>query len=153
MKTSEFIEKVEALDFVGAVVEKAHGIFGSFEKCLIVSDKKESTLATVSIENEFMIATRFSSFALLTMDQRWQLFILLTEYTATPIEFRRDETIEGKAREYMKECMNDNLNFYSCVDNLEFNRSEKRESEIYDWYRNNSNNFVKLWCEVSECEN
>lgn len=176
MKTSEFIREVEKLEFVGAVVEKVHGIFGSFEKRLIVRDKTESILATVSIENELMIATRFSSFAFLTMDQRWQLFILLTEYAATPIAERRDKTIEEKAKEYIQEYAADNLSFESARDFLEcchlyFNDEDKDRkylidahlsnysqerlkecSEIYDWYHENSNNFIKLWLEMSEDE-
>ncbi|MGM0183397.1 hypothetical protein IGK74_002362 [Enterococcus sp. AZ150] len=152
MKTSEFIEKVEALEFVNGVVEKVHLTFGSFDKRLIVMDETESILSTVSIEDEFSIVTRFYSYSSLSIHQRKKLFDLLTEYASTPIKLRKDKTIEEKAREYMKECMNDNLNFYSCVDNLEYSRSEMRESEIYDWYRDNSNEFVKLWCEVAECE-
>jgi len=152
METSNFISRAEVLDFVGGVKEKAIGTSIFFEKCLVVEDKEGAIISTVSIESELSIGTRFSSFARLTIHQKERLFDLLTEYAATPIELRRDETIEEKAREYMKECLSDNLNFYSCLDNLEYSRSEMRESEIYDWYRNNSNEFVKMWCEVAADE-
>ena len=149
MKTSEFIEKVEALDFVERVTEGKtfRGIY--LEKNLFVQDEDNRVLARVSVENDCSISTSYEVFENLEFKKRKRLFNLATQYAETPIAERRDKTIEEKAREYMKECMSDNLNFYSCVDNLEFNKSEMRESEIYEYYCNHSNKFVKMWCEVS----
>ena len=152
MKTSEFIEKVKALEFVGGIEKKRYERFREYKNCLTVVSENNTVIAAVSTDVEFLVGTRFYTFYSLNVEQRKQLFDLLTEYAATPISERRDKTIEEKAREYMKECMNDNLNFYSCVDNLEYNRNEKRESEIYQWYRDNSNEFVKMWCEVAADE-
>lgn len=152
MKTSEFIEKVKALEFVGGIEKKRYERFREYKNCLTVVSENNTVIAAVSTDVEFLVGTRFYTFYSLNVEQRKQLFDLLTEYAATPISERRDKTIEEKAREYMKECMNDNLNFYSCVDNLLFNAGNDRESEIYLYYQTNSNEFVKLWCEVAADE-
>lgn len=167
MKTSEFIEKVEKLEFVSKVEEKAYGVFQNFDKCLIVRGKECEVISTVSIEDEFLIGTRFSSYIILNFKQRKQLFNLLTEYAATPIEQRKDKTIEERVCEYIQECLDDNLSFESARDFIEacsmyveqskdfdgsnFYKSEQIDeyAKIYDWYHANSNEFIKLWLEVS----
>lgn len=152
MKTSEFIEKVEKLEFVGEVKEENFGTNRKPDKYLISKDKGGQTISIVSIDFEYLVDTRFYWYTVLISEQRKQLFNLLTEYAATPIEGRKDKTIEDKAREYIQECVNENLDFYSCVDNLEYNarRTEgTRENEIYSYYVKHSNEFVKMWCEVA----
>lgn len=155
MKTSEFIKKVEKLEFVSEVEE---GIFGEnqhFGKGLLLKNEKGQSISIISIQFEYLVDNRFYSYVLLDSNQRKQLFNLLTKYAATPIAERKDKTIEDKAREYIQECVNENLDFYSCVDNLEYNarRTEgTRENEIYVYYVNHSNKFVKMWCEVAANE-
>ena len=176
MKTSEFIEKVEALEFVGGIEKKRYEWFREYKNCLTVVSENNIVIATVSTDVEFLVGTRFYTFYSLNVEQRKQLFNLLTEYAATPIAERRDKTIEEKAREYIKEYVSDHLSFESARDFLETvdmyfnNKDENRKYlinshlshytkealeeyfEIYDWYRNNSNEFVKIWCEVSADE-
>lgn len=176
MKTSEFIEKVEALEFVERVTEGKtfRGIY--LEKNLFVQDEDNRVLVRVSVENDCSISTSYEVFEALEFKQRKRLFNLATQYAETPILERIDKTIEEKVREYIKEYVSDHLSFESARDFLEtvdmyFNSKDENTKylinshlshytkealeeyfEIYQWYRDNSNEFVKMWCEVAECE-
>lgn len=154
MKTSEFIEKAKKLSFISDVYETEHKALNSFGKCLILKESDNSIIATIAVESEFLfsIVNLFSGYTDLDFNQRKQLFNLLTEYAATPISERKDKTIEEKAREYIQECVNENHDFYSCIDNLLYNDTNARESEIYSYYVKHSNEFVKIWCEVAADE-
>lgn len=169
MKTSEFIEKVEKLEFV----ERVDWTCG---RGLFVKDEYGEIIAYASPERIGAIDTACREFGNLEKYQKIKLLNLLTEYASTPIEQRKDKTIEEKAKEYIQEYASDHLSFESARDFLEcchlyFNDEDKNRkylidahlsnysqerlkecSEIYDWYHENSTEFIKMWLEVSGCE-
>lgn len=144
MKTSEFIEKVEKLGFIYTVLND--------NDYTIIVRSFRGDLMKIREHEYFMIDNFYPAFENLTDNQKDLLMSVVIDYLKTPITERKDKTIEDKAREYIQECINENHNFYSCVDNLLFNAGNDRESEIYLYYQTNSNEFVKLWCEVAADE-
>lgn len=170
MKTSEFIEKVEKLEFVSEVEETESGNINFFEECLRLKNRWGKMISTVSLESEFLIDNRFNAYKALNFNERKKLFDLLTEYAATPIAERRDKTIEDKAKEYIQSYITDDLSFESARDFLEccslyvtdnryfqgrYMHTEEELAEyaaIYDWYHEHSTEFIRMWLEVSEDE-
>lgn len=168
MKTSEFIEKVEKLSFI-------YTVLNDNDYTIIVRSFK-GVLMQIREHEYFMIDNFYPAFQDLNDSQRDLLMNVVIDYFKTPISERREKTIEDKAREYIREYASDDLSFESARDFLEcchlyFNDEDKNRkylidahlsnysqerlkecSEIYDWYHENSNNFIKMWLEVSEDE-
>lgn len=160
MKTSEFIEKVEKLDFIWMTERKDGFIF---------IRTTNGSVAHISEVKKFCLSLYFDEIFMNDRESE-TLLNLLTEYAATPISERKDKTIEEKAREYIQEYVSDHLSFESARDFLEccnlyitdngdfknlimHSYEEIAEySKIYDWYRDHSNEFVELWCEVAADE-
>ncbi|MGM0258232.1 hypothetical protein [Enterococcus sp. AZ102] len=140
MKTSKLIKELESLKYVNRVIT---------EKGMILVHGTYRLIATVREHKSFEMAMVLTDLDI-NDEQRKELFELISEYAATPIEQRKDKTIEEKAHEYIQECVNEDYDFYSCVDNLIYNCNEDIESEIYLYYVKNSNEFIKMWMEVSK---
>lgn len=82
MKTSEFVEKVEALPFVSKVKRPTNGNF------LIVH---QDVLARVGNDEMYSIDTSWHGFYNLHDDGRTQLMDILWQYISTPVEDREGE--------------------------------------------------------------
>ena len=167
MKTSEFIERVEKLGFI----EKAKDF-----NDLILVQAFSGLVCMVSKKKLYSFNTFFSNFEVLVERKKAKLMEIVIEYAATPIEQRKDKTIEEKTKEYIQSYIADNLSFESARDFLEcchlyFNDEDKNRkylidahlsnysqerlkecSEIYDWYHENSTEFIRIWLEVAEHE-
>lgn len=167
MKTSEFIEKVEKLEFIEKAAERGSSI-------TIYSSNY--ALARVETDVFYMLDNCYVTYEDLDDCKKNKLMEIVLEYATTPIEERKDKTIEEKAKEYIQEYASDNLSFESARDFLEcchlyFNDEDKNRkylidahlsnysqerlkecSEIYDWYHEHSIEFIRMWLEVAECE-
>ena len=155
MKTSEFIEKVEKLGFI----EKAE----DFNE-LILIQAFSGLVCMVGKKKLYSFNTFCSSFEVLVERKKAKLMEIVLEYAATPISERREKTIEEKAREYITACVNSDCDFFISIKGLEedYIRIEdglarttfvyeetKGNAGIYGWYKENSNEFIKIWSEVS----
>lgn len=163
MKTSEFIHEVEKLEFVDRVFLTESG-------GILIKNEHGETLVYTNQRKFGIVNTNHVTFEKLKKYQKIILIKILTEYIATPIEQRKDKTIEEKAKDYIESYVIDGLSFESARDfleccslyvtnNREFQSRNMHTEEqlaeysaIYDWYHENSNNFIKLWLEVSEHE-
>lgn len=162
MKTSEFIEKVEKLSFI-------YTVLNDNDYTIIVRSFK-GVLMQIREHEYFMIDNFYPAFQDLNDSQRDLLMNVVIDYLKTPISERREKTIEDKAREYIREYASDDLSFESArdfleccslyiTDNREFQSRNMHTDEelaeysaIYDWYHENSTEFIKMWLEVSENE-
>lgn len=140
MKTSKLIKELDSLKYVNRVIS---------EKGMILVHGTYRLIATVREHKSFEMAMVLTDLDI-NDEQRKELFELISEYAKTPVEDRRAKTTEEKTREYIQECINENHDFYSCVDNLIYKLDEEREFEIYSYYHDHSNEFVKMWMEVSK---
>lgn len=118
MKTSKLIKELESLKYINRVIS---------EKGMILVHGTYRLIATVREHKSFEMAMVLTDLDI-NDEQRKELFELISEYAATPISERRDKTIEEKAREYIQECVGDNVNFVSCVGKLENDFNVYRES-------------------------
>lgn len=156
MKTSEFIEKVEKLEFIGEVKENNDEI-----KLISYTDRMIIRLYNNAIGQ---IDTTWEYFEKLNYSEKKEILSIVYEYVLTPIEERKNKTIEEKAREYIKACVNSDCDFFIIIKGLEEDyiriedglarttfmyKETKANADIYEWYKENSNEFIKMWSEVS----
>lgn len=96
MKTKEFVTSVEALGF---------GVLRGKRNSYVTN--KERTLCSISEDGQFEVDTYRTNFANLEKDTQAKLFKLVTEYSATPIEERKEE----KKYRYELPALDSNDNF------------------------------------------
>lgn len=95
MKTSEFIEKVTALEGVGGFFEN--------EECLyLYSSNHVELVASVDKEERFVLSTIFYDFSELSFFSQGLLLDLLYQYATTPLE-EREEPKKYKLRHKLVE--------------------------------------------------
>lgn len=157
MKTSNLIKELESLKYVNRVIT---------EKGMILVHGTYRLIATVREHKSFEMAMVLTDLDI-NDEQRKELFELISEYAATPVEDRREKTIQEKVSKYIQEYIAESLSFESARDLLEccnLYTIDKREfqgidmyseeqlaeyAKIYEWYHNNSNEFIEIWMEAS----
>ena len=83
MKTSEFIEKALASEYVEQ--------YEITDESILLLDKRNDPIATVSFTEVMGIDTRYWSFNCMDNSSKNEMLDLLCEYAETPIKERRDE--------------------------------------------------------------
>ena len=84
MKTKEFIEKVEALDFVGEAEKGVLGLIG-------FPNENGEALISVNEDLAYHFNTDYKAFRQLHLKEKRQLANIAWEYAGTPLEEREEE--------------------------------------------------------------
>lgn len=84
MKTRTFIEKVEALDFVGKAEKGMSGLIG-------IPNKNGEALISVNEDLAYHFTTEYKAFKQLHLRDKRQLANIAWEYARTPLEEREEE--------------------------------------------------------------
>ena len=84
MKTRTFIEKVEALDFVGEAEKASSGLIG-------FPNKNGEALISVNEDLAYHLNTDYRAFMHLHLRDKRQLADIVYEYARTPLEEREEE--------------------------------------------------------------
>lgn len=141
MKTKEFIEKVEELDFVKNVEEDDYVI-------RILGQSIYVILATVGTEENLYLDTSFIGFEGLEVEEKCQLFDLLVEYARTPVEEREEEECEKMK---LEEICTNLYNLWHEMDVLMYILSEKYGDSVYfDKYVNYVDRLHDIMIEVKK---
>ena len=116
MKTKKFIEKVKELGFK---VEKVEA-----DENFLEIKNENKVIAYVSISCVFEISTNYLEFTKLFEIKKKQLFDLLIEYSATPIEEREKEKKYYLKHKFLMSNSGDNyLNYRTYFDNWFLNNN------------------------------
>lgn len=84
MKTKTFIDKVEALDFVGKAEKGISGLIG-------FPNKNGEALISVNEDLAYNFTTDYKAFKQLHLRDKKQLANIVWEYASTPLEEREEE--------------------------------------------------------------
>lgn len=84
MKTKTFIEKVEALDFVGKAEKGVSGLIG-------FPNRNGEALISVNEDLAYHFTTDYKAFKKLHLRHKKQLANIVWEYASTPLEEREEE--------------------------------------------------------------
>lgn len=126
MKTKTFIEKVEALDFVGKAEKGTSGLIG-------FPNKNGEALISVNEDLAYHFTTDYKAFKQLHLRDKKQLANIVWEYASTPLEEREEEKkyiykfpfnviYETKKDLYVFKILDDGLNLSNAaVHDLEIN--------------------------------
>lgn len=153
MKTIEFIQKVVSLPFVTNISQNEDGIS---------VEKNNRPLCWVAKSKRYLLTTRFIDFEFLTESQQDELLDVVLEYEKTPVVYRGLKTNRETVIEFIESHVKDGWSFESTRNNLEeafhcFHDGKDHESLkqleelrlIFDWYNKNSDEFIKIWYEMS----
>ena len=119
MKTKTFIEKVEALDFVGKAEKGTSGLIG-------FPNKNGEALISVNEDLAYHFTTDYKAFKQLHLRDKKQLANIVWEYASTPLEEREEEKkyiykfpfnviYETKKDLYVFKILDDGLNLSNAV--------------------------------------
>ena len=90
MKTKEFIERIEKLNFESTIEHYNN------DRSIYITTKNKDSVAVVQTDKIYQLNTCYGHFEQSKDDKRDELFELLTEYSLTPIKKKRkikkDET-------------------------------------------------------------
>lgn len=125
MKTKEFIEKVEALNFVGKAEKGMSGLIG-------FPNTNGEALISVNEELAYHINTDYKAFRQLHLRDKRQLADIAWEYASTPLEEREEE------KKYRIELKNDVVKYNSHgsylnlrVDTMQYMMLSSRETSDF----------------------
>lgn len=132
----------------------------------LVLNSFSETICKVSKVQQFIIDTDYKYYSKLPFDTQDSLFALLTQFSTTPISERNELSIEEQTKHYIKNSIQNNLSFKKSLELLEdfslhyngikicsyLNRYSDEQIKlnhlIYCFYRDDSNEFVKIWNDV-----
>ena len=131
MRTSEFIEKALASEYVEQ--------YEITDESILLLDKRNDPIATVSFTEVMGIDTRYHSFNCMDNSSKDEMLGLLCEYAKTPTKERRDEKEYQLKNKLAIKGMYSYLVYYTKNKNLDYGlggesgHSIKRAFTIQEW--------------------
>lgn len=113
MKTKTFIEKVEALDFVGKAEKGMSGLIG-------FPNKNGEALISVNEDLAYHFTTDYKAFKQLHLRDKKQLANIVWEYASTPLGEREEE------KKYHINIINDLVKYSSALNYLNLKVEKER---------------------------